>query len=367
MINGNLNNMNYNLFPNQFHLTNFNNNNNAYQNIIEPNMNQMNPNMNQINPNINQMNPNINQINPNINQINPNMNQINPNINQINPNINHINPNINHIINNQINEVEDILSYIDEPKMMLKFSTILTIKEGKYISVKLPKSITKSDLYTIAKKYQVDYYSDILLTCNNYRLKNDDTSIEGIEEGSIINIIEDIDYPDSSYYKYLMEKNKNYEKIGFCFRIPGGGKRHITFPKNITVSEMIKGAFSLLLLNPKSSRIYDKQINENYNNKISMFPENYLIEISQIASLCEHSNFGKLIYIRINYNNKFGDIISIGNLNSINQLIRQIENSIYPRKINKLIIGKYEFLINEIKNFSLKSIGINEDTTCRIE
>ena len=216
------------------------------------------------------------------------MNQINQNMNQINPNMNKINPNMN-----QINEVEDILSYIDEPKMILKFSTISTIKEGKYISVKLPKSITKSDLYTIAKKYQVDYYSDIILTCNNYRLKNDDTSIEGIEEGSVINIIEDIDYPDGSYYKYLMEKNKNYEKIQFCFQIPSGEKRPILFPKNITVSEMIKGAFSKLLLNQKNFRIYDKDINENYNNKISIFPENYLITISQIASICEHCEFGK--------------------------------------------------------------------------
>ena len=67
-----------------------------------------------------------------------------------------------------------------------------------YIKVKLPKSITKSDLYSIAKKYQVDFYSDILLSCNNYLLKNDDTSIEGIEEGRVINIIEDIDFPDGA-------------------------------------------------------------------------------------------------------------------------------------------------------------------------
>ena len=54
----------------------------------------------------------------------------------------------------------------------------------------------------MAKKYQEDFYSTIILSCNNYLLKEDDnTTIEGIEEGSIINIIEDIDFPDGSYYK----------------------------------------------------------------------------------------------------------------------------------------------------------------------
>jgi len=355
MMNDN-NNMNYNIFPNQFHLNNFYNNNyNINQNMIEPNMNQINPNMNQMNLNMNQINPNMNQINLNMNQINPNINQLNPNLNQINQNM------------NQIDEVEDLLSYIDEPKMILKFSTISTIKEGKYISVKLPKSITKSDLYTIAKKYQVDYYSDIILTCNNYRLKNEDTSIEGIEEGSVINIIEDIDYPDGSYYKYLMEKNKNYEKIRFCFQIPSGGKRQLLFPKNITVSEMIKGAFSKLLLNPKSSRIFANYLNYENNDKISVFPENNQFTINQIDPLERHWYFGKLIKIEIIYNNKMEGIISIGILNSIKQLIRQIEYSLAPNKITKLIIGKYEFLINEIKNFSLKSIDIIENTTCRVE
>jgi len=50
----------------------------------------------------------------------------------------------------------------------------------------------------------VDFYSNILLSCNNYLLKDDDTSIEGIGEGSVINIIEDVDFPDRSYYKALM-------------------------------------------------------------------------------------------------------------------------------------------------------------------
>ena len=96
--------------------------------------------------------------------------------------------------------------------MILKFSTVSSIKNGTYIAVKLPKSITKNDLYSIAKKYQDDYYSNIILSCNNYLLKEDDTTIEGIKEGSIINIIEDIDFPDGSYYRALLKKMKITKK-----------------------------------------------------------------------------------------------------------------------------------------------------------
>ena len=74
-------------------------------------------------------------------------------------------------------------------------------------------------MYSIAKKYQYDYYSNIILSYNNYLINKDDTTIEGFEEGSIINIIEDIDIPDGSYYKYLMKKFEHIERIFFNFRI----------------------------------------------------------------------------------------------------------------------------------------------------
>ena len=97
------------------------------------------------------------------------------------------------------------------------------------------KSITKNDLYSIAKKYQCDVYSDIILSYNNYLIKKDDTTIEGFEEGSIINIIEDIDIPDGSYYKYLMKKYEHIERIVFNFKYIKEKIKFapIEFPKNI--------------------------------------------------------------------------------------------------------------------------------------
>ena len=44
-------------------------------------------------------------------------------------------------------------------------------------------------------------------------------SNEGIPEGSIINIIEDVDFPDGSYYKALMKKHESENKVSFIFRL----------------------------------------------------------------------------------------------------------------------------------------------------
>ena len=335
------------------------------------NINQMNQNMMQnqfLNNNMNQfiMNQNFNQMNPNI----INMNQMYQNFNQINPNMINMNQNLNNNnIINQIDEAKDVLPYINEPKIIIKFSTVSSIKKGTYITVKLPKSITKSDLYSIAKKYQEDFYSTIILSCNNYLLKEDDTTIEGIEEGSIINIIEDIDFPDGSYYRELMKKNENYEKVYFHFNIHDGlneNIKKIQFPKNITVFEMMKGAFSKLLLNSKSSKIQEISSND-YNNKISSFNKG-LLNIYASAPMEVHWRFGKKINVFVYENEIKKCTVLIGILNSIKQLIYSIRSQIGRKDFTKLnFSGNRGFLINEIDNFSLKSIGINKDVKCSVE
>lgn len=350
----------YNLMQNQN--LNFNNNfNNVNQNFMNQYMNQINQNQNMF---LN-MNQNLNQINPDMIQ---NINQANPIMDQLNQNMDNLNLNMNQNDNLKEEEIEDVLPYIDEPKMLLKFSNISTIKNGSYIKVKLPKSLTKSDLYSIAKKYQTDYCSKIILSCNNYLLKEDDTSIEGIEEGSIINIIEDIDFPDGSYYKELMEKNKNYEKIQFIFRINGENDnlRVILFPKNITVSEMVKGTFSKLLLNPKSYKI---DIFKSGNERINIFNQNKKFEIIKFAPPNHHWKFGKEIMVLASFNDekKVPYNIDIGILNSIKQLIERIENFDMCKKVKKITIRNNVYLKNEIKDCSLKSIGLNENFSCEVE
>ena len=343
------------------------NNPNMMQNQFINNQNLMNPNMfPNINQNFNQLNPNmVPNMNLNMYQINQNMiPNINLNMNQINqnnlPNMNEVNLNM-HPNNSEEEEIEDVLPYIYEPKMFLKFSNITTIKNGTYIKVKLPKSLTKSDLYSVAKKYQTDFYSTIKLSCNNYLLKEDDTSIEGIEEGSVIHIIEDIDFPDGSYYKELMKKNENYETIRYLFKF-NGKISSIEFPKNITVSEMMKGVFSKLVLNSKSYRIDPINPLDASKKIINVFSPQKIFQVFMAQPPESHWRFGKLISARFK-----GENILIGTLNSINRLIERINSYIYPKKIKKLIIGNKEFFVKEIKNFSLKSIGINENFSCDVE
>ena len=328
--------------------------------MMNMNMNMMhNPflNMNNYNYNINQnvMNPNMN----NMNIINPNMFNLNMNQMNNNMNLNQINEGVMGF--NQINDVEDIFPYIDEPKKILKFSNISTIKNGKYITVKIPNSITKRDLYSIARKYQVDIYSNIILSCNNYLLLEDDTLIEGIEEGTVINIIEDIDFPDGSFYKALMKKHENAEKKNLRFNIVNENSKIIEFPKNITVSEMMKAAFSKLLLNSKSSRMLGIPSD---NSKINQFQEYQSFTIYKADPLEKHWRFGKKILATVISNNKIETIIQIGTLNSITQLIKGIELS-FSKKLKKLYIREMEYGKNDIK--SLKSIGIDDNFLCKVE
>ena len=399
MTNNNFNMMNSNQY---IDLNNFNQPNqllmNQNMNQIAINMNQMNPNMNQMAINMNQMGINMNQMNPNMNLMNPNMyimnqnmNQMNQNMNiiigqnnqnmifpnmiQISQNMNKLNINNNEKIkNNQMpfsennfnEEIEDVLPYIYEPKMVLKFSNINTIKNGTFIRVKLPKSLTKAELYTIAKKYQIDYNSNIILSCGNYLLKSDNSSIDGIKEDSIINIIEDADFPDSAYYNDLMKKNEKYQRIGYFFKLYGKIRR-IEFPKNITVSELNKAALSKLLFNSNSYKvIFEPPINNN-SKVIDVFPENKIFEITNSEPLEGHWKFGKILIAKAFYNENNCKNIDIGSLNSINQLVSRIELFSVNKKIKKIIINGNEFLKNEIKNFSLKSIGINDNFNCLVE
>ena len=322
---------------------NMNMNNNMLNNpFLNNNYNMNMMNMNMMNMNMNMMN-NQNFINPN--NINQNMN-----LNQINQNLE----------NN--NSVEDVLPYINEPKKILKFSTISNNSNGNYITVKLPNSITRSDLYSIAKKYQTDYYSDIILSYNNYLLKSDNSTIEGIPENSIINIIEDVDYPDDSYYNNLMKKNEKEEKIRFGFNFPSGERKFLLFPNNITFSEMEKAAFSKLSLNTKSTRILDLPIykNQKLNTLI-----NHCFHIDKCHSINSHWKFGKIINAKIkDINEKEVNVVQIGTLNSTLQLYKNAE-TLCSRKVKKLSIKNKLIERENIK--SLASIGINEDFECIVE
>ena len=139
--------------------------------------------------------------------------------------------------------IEDPLYYIEGPKKMIKFIN----SNYKEYKVKIPLSITKYDLYSIAQNYKcfknnnkhyTSDHSNILLINNNLILNRDETSIEFINENDIIIIIEPRNFPDDSYYKSLQERTKNKGNIFFKFSL---GKVIIEiFPDDIKIYEIYK-------------------------------------------------------------------------------------------------------------------------------
>ena len=128
---------------------------------------------------------------------------------------------------------------------------------------------------------------------------------------------------------------------------------------------MLKGACSKLLLNSKNARF--ERLLPNDNRKISTFQKGMQFNIDIYGVMTCHWKFGKIINIFAVVGG-CGYTISVGDLNSIKILIEQIclfSNT--NKKLKKICIGKYEFLANEIADFSLRSIGINEDVKCKVE
>ena len=102
---------------------------------------------------------------------------------------------------------------------------------------------------------------------NNYLLKDDESSIEGIPENSVINIIEDVDYPDESYYNKILEKYKNKKFNQIVFDL--NSKKHsIALPENIKFDEMKKAVFSKLHLNEKQFKLIRYATYSTYNYRI---------------------------------------------------------------------------------------------------
>ena len=375
MMNMTFSNMNMNNLRN-----NYNNNNIRYSNNMNIRYNNMNMGYNNnmddimnmsfdnfqmlklMNNNYNQMmdmnmsfneNQNMNlNMNNNNNQM-ANMKQYNGNDNIYYRKIN-LNKNYNNgFKNNELKDaVEDPLYYMNGPKKVLKFSTIKTLKNDSFIKVKVPTSLTKSDLYSIARYYQDCYYSNIILAYNNYLLKDDESSIEGIPENSVINIIEDVDYPDESFYNKIIEKYKNKKFNQIVFDL--NSKKHsIALPENIKFDEMKKAVFSKLHLNEKQFKLIRYATYSSYNYRID-----------EVGEMCRHVLFGKKIKAFFMYKNKEMNV-NIGTLNSIKNLIRNINNTLGDKKAIRIGIGINRFGKNDEK--SLSSIGINKDFKCSLE
>ena len=247
-------NMNFNNIPlmnfNNNKNMNFNNNQNMIYNNIMPFMNfGLNPNMN-FNNFMSFMNLYNNQ-NMNSNNICFDNNNQNMYFNNMMPFMNFNNipfMNFNNIpfmnFNNTENSskkkqnekaYENLYPFIKGERIKITF--INSKNESKL--VKIPKSLRKDEIYSIAEKYKSSkYYEIIRLVHNNEILENDESSIDCILNGDSINITEFFDC-DLSYYDSILLKHKNslmITNIVFNFSYK---KTFIPYlPNDITVIEM---------------------------------------------------------------------------------------------------------------------------------
>jgi hypothetical protein len=139
--------------------------------------------------------------------------------------------------------IEDPLYYIEEPKKMIKFIN----SNYKEYEVKIPLSITKYDLYSIAQiykcfkdnnKHYTGDHSNILLINNNLILNRDEISIDCFNENDTIIIIEPRNFPDDSYYKSL--KERTIKKGNIKFEFSSGKVINRIFPNDIKINEIYK-------------------------------------------------------------------------------------------------------------------------------
>ena len=358
------------------------NNMNNQQNLMMQNMNQFN-NFD-LNKQIQIMQGMNNQINfNNNNYINIPLNQINllnsiisfyknnnndymsyDNPNQIKNILNLLNPNYPGLKYDNINKIEDPLYYIKTVKKTLKFIN------SDYIiyKVRIPITITKYDLYTIAKLYKNNNQSssDVLLIYQNKVLAQDESSIEFMSEDEEIRIIEPRNYPDDSYYNFLNQKNGF--KYNIIFSLQSGCKKNLILPGSTSISDMIK-AFKLKfgLENDYTELIYNSiKLSAKDNRKIM----DVIINGSVIFVLNIINSpyvIGKSVVVNISYNTKKileNWIFDIGLLNSIKYIIDKVE-SFHRARIKNLSIGNKKLTRDDER--CLSEIGIFQNFDCIVE
>ena len=377
-----------------------------------PILSQMNTMLNQMDIILNQMNIMLNQMNSYeqnnlvINIMNQVMNEINQKMLEMNQKINQINQMelINSIIqfykengNEYMNfenpyqikniiyflslnyhkldksdNIEDPLDYIEEPKKIIRFIN----SDYKEYKVKIPLSITKYDLYSIAQNYKCfknnnkhlsGNQSNILLIHNNLILNRDETSIECINENDIIIIIEPRNFPDDSYYKSLQERTENKGNIKFSFSFPTCKVIIRVFPDDIKVYEIYKSYNLEFGLDINTYRLlfnaFPLKINDQ---KYGSYMFNHDIIIHEFnPNVC--FIFGKIVNATIKNNKETGSSASfrIGILNSVKLLIEEYQKINPQKKLKKLTIGNK--VVKKNDTMSLFSLGIKNNFTCFAE
>ena len=360
-------------FNNNIPFMNFNNNQNMNFNNNIPFMN-FNNNQNMDFNNINSMNYNYSPF-MNFNNIsNLNFNnqdfsyQIFQQMLQMNNLINMGFPN-----NNSNNEnSEDIYPYIQGGRKEIIF---INSKKEKN-KVKIPISLRKNEIYSLAEKFKSTFYYEIKqLMHNNKILENDDSSIDCILNGDSIKIIEFLDC-DLTYYDTLRLKHKNSPKKNLRFEDDKGRRIVLDLPEDITVIEMKKSFLSKMEIPFKYLEGFhftfnaEPLVNNNETIKIvDFFSMSYMPCIKVITkNLCFNAPVsvkGKRIRVSFYLKDSKKSIDDdIGTLNQIKELHEIIFYLLCSKGKAIIYPGGIEVKRNDERTFS--DIGIRDNFICRI-
>jgi len=350
---------NFNDYPTQNFNPLFFMNASSYANQNNNNFNQINL-MNQMNNNINFNMNNFNQMNQMNNNLNFNMN----NFNQMNQMNNNININMNNNDNNNNNDnIIDFFPYIKEQKKIIKFIN----SNYKSNFIKIPISINKSELYSIADNYKSHPLLKFILSYKNIMIKEDESSIEEIPEGAEINIIEERPIPNTCYYDSLKKKYGDNNIINITFILRSGMKRVLHFPGEATLSDVKKSYYNKYGLNESMSILLynEEKLKDKDEKRIQDIGSNLKIEVLNPMEVLNGKKFGKIILgnvtAKIKTEEKENIVnfkINVGSLNSTSRIYEEIEGTI-GFNIKKLFLNNKEISRNHEQ--SLKSLGIKED------
>ena len=132
---------------------------------------------------------------------------------------------------------ENYFECIKKKKELIKFYN----SDNELIKIKVPNFITKSDLYSIAKRYKVFNRTNFILIHNNKILKNDESSIDDIlsHNNIIIIIIENRYYPDNSLYEHIIQSEYLPKSIISIF-LRGNINRSVFINQEATIKELIE-------------------------------------------------------------------------------------------------------------------------------
>lgn len=292
------------------------------------------------------------------------------------------NPNMDMMAMIQNEQLEFLYPYIEGNKINIIFIG----DKSRYKEVQIPSSLTKIELYYIAKHLGskniiVDnIYSKIKLYHNNKLLNNDDSSIEFILNGDLISVKSDTNF-NSLYYQSILEINKDSPKINITFRFASGYHFNLVFPENISIKHMIKTFLKVMNLEENNSLKFlfnGETINtDDDDDRIlkKIFGDNSTITIYNTGEIVSQNYIdcngpGKVFEVSIENNKGIILTFKVGTLEQIKNFRKRLNEMARESKykiINNPILYPGNIEVKEDCERTFSSIGIRDDCICKLD